>query len=100
MTIAGRVQLEVDGRIVAAALAAGGGPTLPVRLHAAERMLANQLVTKSLLKEVHSVVMNEFQAIADDYASVHYRKMTAANLLVSEIYQAWRKGGDCHVGQP
>ncbi|MNF81910.1 putative xanthine dehydrogenase subunit C [compost metagenome] len=93
VTVAGRLSLHADGRIACIALAAGGGNAVPVRFSNLEAELLGKLLSKSVLQMIHKGVMAELHAVADDYAGVAYRKQTAANLIVSQCYKAWRKGG-------
>ena len=56
-------------------------------------------LSKAVLQTLHKGVMADFNAVADDYAGVTYRKQTAANLIISECYKAWRKGGGAYAPQ-
>ncbi|WNR45067.1 FAD binding domain-containing protein [Paenibacillus roseipurpureus] len=100
VTVAGRLTLEPDGTIAHIAIAVGGGSAVPSRLTRAEAGVVGKPLSKSTLKALHQDVMADFQAVADDYAGVSYRKQTAANLIISECYKAWRKGGGGHASQP
>ncbi|SDO59572.1 carbon-monoxide dehydrogenase medium subunit [Paenibacillus sp. yr247] len=93
VTVAGRLTLRADGKIEAIALAAGGGSAVPARFKDLEAAAIGQPLSKGLLQFLHKGVSAGFDAVADDYAGVSYRKQTAANLIVSECYRAWRKGG-------
>ena len=93
VTVAGRLTLGTDGTLTSIALAAGGGSAVPARFKDLEAAAMGQPLSKELLKYLHKGVLAEFDAVADDYAGVTYRKQTAANLIVSECYKAWRKGG-------
>ncbi|MNY81071.1 hypothetical protein D3C86_2224420 [compost metagenome] len=55
--------------------------------------------SKAVLQTLHKGVMADFNAVPDDYAGVAYRKQTAANLIISECYKAWRKGGGANAPQ-
>ncbi|NOU99571.1 FAD binding domain-containing protein [Paenibacillus planticolens] len=93
VTVAGRIRIEADGTVAAIALSAGGGSAVPSRFTELEDALAGKLLIKEVLQILHKGVSDSFDAVADDYAGAAYRKMTAANLIVSECYKAWRKGG-------
>ncbi|MBD0383358.1 FAD binding domain-containing protein [Paenibacillus sedimenti] len=100
VTVAGRLSLSEDGTIRALAIAAGGGNAIPARFEELEAAVTGQALTKPLLQSLHAGILEQFNAVADDYAGVPYRKQTAANLIVSELYKAWRKGGGSDVSQP
>jgi carbon-monoxide dehydrogenase medium subunit len=93
VTVAGRLSLGKDGTLTRIALAAGGGSAVPARFKDLEAAASGRPLSKELLKYLHKGVFAEFDAVADDYAGVTYRKQTAANLIVSECYKAWQKGG-------
>ncbi|MGG1518300.1 FAD binding domain-containing protein [Paenibacillus oryzisoli] len=95
VTVAGRLTFQPDGMIASARLAAGGGSAIPGRLTQAEALLTGQPLSKALLKKLHSAAYEQCAAVPDDYVGIAYRKTTAANLIVSECYKAWRgsKGG-------
>ncbi|MFD0694370.1 FAD binding domain-containing protein [Paenibacillus sp. GCM10027628] len=100
VTVAGRLSLGSDGTIIALALAAGGGNAIPARFEELEAAAVGQKLSKLLLQSLHAGVLAQFDAVADDYAGISYRKQTAANLIVSELYKAWRKGGGSDAGKP
>lgn len=93
VTVAGMLTLGADGTLASIALAAGGGSAVPARFSDLEATAVGQPLSKELLQSLHKGVIAGFDAVADDYAGVSYRKQTAANLIVSECYKAWRKGG-------
>lgn len=99
VTIAGRLSIRADGTIAHIALAAGGGMAIPARFSNLEAEMIGKPLTKAVLQSLHKGVMTDFDAVADDYAGVAYRKQTAANLIISECYKAWRKGGGAHAPQ-
>jgi xanthine dehydrogenase C subunit len=100
VTIAGRLSLHVNGTISSLALAAGGGSAVPARFEELEAAAVGQPLSKALLLSLHAGVLEQFKPVADDYAGVPYRKLTAANLIVSELVKAWRKGGGSGVVKP
>jgi xanthine dehydrogenase C subunit len=97
VTVAGRLSLHVDGTVTDIALAAGGGNAVPARFSALEAGIIGKPLTKAVLQILHKGVMADFNAVADDYAGVAYRKQTAANLIISECFKAWRKGGGAYA---
>lgn len=97
VTVAGSLRMDADGTIVAIALSAGGGSAIPARFTELEDAVTGKLLSKEVLKSLHKGVSEGFEAVADDYAGVDYRKITAANLIVSECYKAWRKGGGAYA---
>ncbi|MDR6554614.1 FAD binding domain-containing protein [Paenibacillus qinlingensis] len=99
VTVAGRISLLADGTIADIALAVGGGNAIPARLSALEAEMRGKPLSKAGLQHLHKGVMADFNAVTDDYAGVAYRKQTAANLIVSECYKAWRKGGGAYASQ-
>ncbi|MZQ80638.1 hypothetical protein GQF01_00520 [Paenibacillus sp. 5J-6] len=97
VTVAGSLRMDADGTIVAIALSAGGGSAIPARFTELEDAVTGKLLSKEVLQTLHKGVSEGFEAVADDYAGVDYRKITAANLIVSECYKAWRKGGGAYA---
>ncbi|WP_341282599.1 FAD binding domain-containing protein [Paenibacillus sp. FSL H8-0537] len=81
--IVSSVQHIVDVR-----LAAGGGQTAPKRLEHTELLLKDAKLDRSLLHSCYTSVMEHFHPIGDVFASESYRKKTAANLIVSELWKA------------
>ncbi|OAS13410.1 FAD binding domain-containing protein [Paenibacillus oryzisoli] len=97
VTVAGRLSLQADGMVINIALAAGGGNTIPVRFTDLEAGMIGKPLNKAVLQGLHKGVIADFNAVADDYAGVAYRKLTAANLIISECFKAWRKGGGAYA---
>lgn len=97
VTVAGSLRIEADGTLAAIALSAGGGSAVPARFTELEDTVTGKLLSKEVLQTLHKGVSEGFDAVADDYAGSAYRKMTAANLIVSECYKAWRKGGGAYA---
>ncbi|OPH54920.1 hypothetical protein BC351_29795 [Paenibacillus ferrarius] len=93
VTVAGRLRLAPDRTIQGIAIAAGGGSAVPARFNELEAITIGQPLSKQLLQSLHKGISEGFNAVADDYAGVAYRKQTAANLIVSECYKIWRRGG-------
>lgn len=97
VTVAGRLSLQADGTVTDIALAAGGGNAVPARFAALEAGMIGKPLTKAAMQMLHKGVIADFNAVADDYAGVAYRKQTAANLIISECFKAWRKGGGAYA---
>lgn len=93
VTVALSAGARADGRIADIAIAAGGGRTIPHRLRAAERLLKGQRVGGELLREVHQAAMKGYKPAPDPFATEAYRKQTAANLIVAELWERLGAGG-------
>ncbi len=81
--------IRPDGSIAEAAIVAGGGQTIPQRMFLAEKALKGRRPDRELLADVHRHVMNEFDAKPDPFASDEYRRKTAANLIVAELWRTF-----------
>ncbi|WP_150273061.1 FAD binding domain-containing protein [Paenibacillus tepidiphilus] len=68
-------------------LAAGGGSGRPQRLAAAEALLEGAELSRSLLGAVYEAVEHGFASYDDPFAGEQYKKKTAGNLIVSELWQ-------------
>jgi xanthine dehydrogenase C subunit len=88
VTIALNGGLKTDGTVADIAIAAGGGQTIPHRLAAAEKMLKGQVLNRELLGEVHQSIIDQYNPKSDAFATDSYRKKTAANLIVTELWKA------------
>ncbi|KRE71927.1 FAD binding domain-containing protein [Paenibacillus sp. Soil750] len=97
VTVAGRLSLQADGTVRNIALAAGGGNAVPARFTDLEAGMIGKPLNKAALQMLHKGVIADFNAVADDYAGVAYRKQTAANLIISECFKAMRKGGGAYA---
>ncbi|KRF01137.1 hypothetical protein ASG89_26405 [Paenibacillus sp. Soil766] len=97
VTVAGRLSLRADGAVAEIALAAGGGNAVGARFSVLEAEMIGKPLSKAVLQTLHKDVMADFNAVADDYAGVAYRKQTAANLIISECFKVWRKGGGAYA---
>lgn len=81
--------LKPDGSIAEVAIAVGGGQTIPQRMFLAEKALKGQRPGHELLADVHRHVMNQFVTKSDPFASDDYRRKTAANLIVAELWRTF-----------
>ncbi|WP_141502878.1 FAD binding domain-containing protein [Paenibacillus luteus] len=69
-------------------IALGGGQTVPVRLEGLEKEISGADVDGQLLRHVYDRTIELFEPREDLFASAAYRKSTAANLIVSELWKA------------
>lgn len=69
-------------------IAAGGGSGRPQRLYAAESMLEGTLYQERILPALYEVVESTFETYSDPFATETYKKKTAGNLVVSELWKA------------
>jgi xanthine dehydrogenase C subunit len=88
VTIALNGGLKADGTVADIAVAAGGGQTIPQRLAAVEKLLKGQALNRELLGEVHQSIIDHYNPKSDPFATDAYRKKTAANLIVKELWKA------------
>jgi xanthine dehydrogenase C subunit len=87
VTVALSGGLKANGAIDRVAIAAGGGQTIPHRLPSVEKLLKDQPLSAELLAEAHALIVEHYKPKADPFASDHYRKVTAANLIVTELWK-------------
>lgn len=85
VTVAGCCMRKNDGTITHIRLAVGGGETPPQRLQFSERLLQGVSIRDTVVEEVYSNVLEEFQPVSDAFASAYYRKQIAANVIASEL---------------
>jgi xanthine dehydrogenase C subunit len=78
-----------DGRFADIRIAAGGGSAVPQRLAASEALLRGTIRGESIYGSLYRAVYEEYEACPDAFASADYRKKTAGNLVVSEIWRAF-----------
>jgi CO/xanthine dehydrogenase FAD-binding subunit len=72
--VAAVVTVEADGSIVDARLALGAAAPVPLRARQAEALLAGQVLTDELWREVGAVAAREAEPIDDQRASAEYRR--------------------------
>ncbi|MFC5532401.1 FAD binding domain-containing protein [Cohnella yongneupensis] len=87
VTVAMSGSLKPDGAIKEVVIAAGGGQTIPQRMHAAEKALKGRLPDRELLIEVHGHVEKQFVPKTDPLVSDAYRRKTAANLVAAALWR-------------
>jgi len=72
--VAAAVTVEADGSIVDARLALGAAAPVPLRARQAEALLAGQVLTDELWREVGATAAREAEPIDDQRASAEYRR--------------------------
>jgi xanthine dehydrogenase C subunit len=87
VTVALNCGLKADGKVADIRIAAGGGQTIPHRLSAAEKLLKGQTLNQELLAAVHQSIVDGYKPKSDPLATDAYRKKTAANLIVTELWK-------------
>jgi len=73
-SVAAAVTVDVNGSIVDARLALGAVAPVPLRARQAEALLAGQVLTDELCREVGAVAAREAEPIDDQRASAEYRR--------------------------
>lgn len=71
-------------------IALGGGQTIPLRLEDLEKELTGEAVDTPLLQHAYNRILQLYEPREDLFASAGYRKKTAANVIVSELWKAAR----------
>ncbi|MUT67067.1 FAD binding domain-containing protein [Paenibacillus sp. NEAU-GSW1] len=94
VTIALTGSLNADGRWKDIRIAAGGGQTVPRRLEAAEAELNDKAADAHSLSAVYNGILAAFEPKGDAFASADYRRKTAANIVVSELWSAAKRLAD------
>ena len=79
-----------EPRLYGVRIAAGGGSGRPRRLRGAEAVLEGNVYDDRLLPVLYEAVVNDFETYNDPFASEDYKKKTAGNLIVSELWKAFR----------
>jgi len=74
VAVAAAVTVEADGSIVDARLALGAVAPVPLRARQAEALLAGQVLTDELWREVGATAAREAEPIDDQRASAEYRR--------------------------
>lgn len=69
-------------------IALGGGQTIPQRLGQLEKEIIEAAVDARLLQHVYDRILQLYEPREDMFASAAYRKTTAANLVVTELWKA------------
>ncbi|UUZ78952.1 FAD binding domain-containing protein [Paenibacillus sp. P26] len=87
VTAAGYGLWHRDGSCACVRLAVGGGSSIPRRLLETERLLASRTLNSGQLKQVQQSILEESIGCSDAFATKEYRRLTAANLIVSELWK-------------
>lgn len=86
-----------SGKLIDLKIAVGGGQTVACRLEEVEQEVTGAIVDAALLQHVYARTQQCFEPREDVFASRDYRKKTAANLIVTELWKAiggsTRQGG-------
>lgn len=91
VTVAISAWIDTEHRFREVRIAAGGGTGRPQRLSRAEAMLEDEVYTDSLLPALYEVVENSFETYGDPFATELYKKKTAGNLLVAELWKVMNR---------
>ncbi|WP_410513996.1 FAD binding domain-containing protein [Paenibacillus sp. BR2-3] len=89
VTVAITATIDAGHQISGVRIAAGGGSGRPQRLGAAEAILEGAVYEESLLAILYEAVVNSFETYSDPFASEAYKKKTAGNLIVSELWKSF-----------
>ncbi|WP_424765511.1 FAD binding domain-containing protein [Paenibacillus sp. sgz302251] len=76
------------GRVQELRIAVGGGQTIARRLEEIEQKAIGKTVDTLLLRDMYEAIIEHYEPREDVFASAAYRKRTAANLIVTELWQA------------
>lgn len=88
VTIAFHGELGADGRWNKIAIAAGGGSGMAMRLPESEQLLLGVEASVMQASSLAATVMTEFETYSDAFATEHYRKQTAGNMLGAGLWEA------------
>ena len=80
--------LTNSGELKEIRIALGGGQTIPQRLGQLEKEIIEASVDARLLQHVYDRILELYEPREDIFASAAYRKTTAANLIVTELWKA------------
>ncbi|MFA9560252.1 FAD binding domain-containing protein [Evansella sp. AB-rgal1] len=87
VTVAAKwISVESDS-IQSIAISAGGGSAIPMRLSKAEQVLEMQKRNKLYYPKIQKVIKEEYEPATDAFASGEYRKIMAANVILSEFHK-------------
>ena len=87
VSVAVRLGLKASG-VTLARIAFGGVAEQALRLPALEQALQGQIITDSLMADLHEQVRASLNPISDVRASRDYRREMAANLIVRALKEA------------
>lgn len=91
--------IDSQGYMSDVRVAAAGGQTTASRLHMLEQALNEKKLDQDRISVAYHLVLEQFEPRGDIFASVDYRKVTAANLIASELWTlsntlVTREGGE------
>ncbi|MGF9696324.1 FAD binding domain-containing protein [Paenibacillus sp. MABNR03] len=88
VTIAFHGEMGSDGRWNKVAIAAGGGSGMAMRLPESEQLLRSGEASIMQATALGSTAASEFVTYSDAFATEHYRKQTAGNMLGAGLWEA------------
>jgi len=88
VTIAFRGEIGTDGTWKKVAIAAGGGSGMAMRLPESEQLLLSGKASIMQTTALADAAASEFVTYGDAFATEHYRKRTAGNLLGAGLWEA------------
>lgn len=88
VTIAFRGEIGTDGTWKKVAIAAGGGSGMAMRLPESEQLLLSGKASIMQTTALADAAASEFVTSGDAFATEHYRKRTAGNLLGAGLWEA------------
>jgi carbon-monoxide dehydrogenase medium subunit len=91
VSVAVRLTVDDDSRIVKARIALGSVATRPIRARSAEKVLAGRSITESLIAQSASVAAGEASPISDLRASSDYRRHMVEVLVRRTLISAWQE---------
>lgn len=90
VTVGMTATIDTGRRLSSVRIAAGGGSGRPQRLTTAESILEDNVYEERLLPLLYEAVFSDFATYSDPFASEAYKKKTAGNLIVSELWKAFK----------
>jgi xanthine dehydrogenase C subunit len=90
VTAAIKGSLASDGVLQEIRIALGGGQTVPQRLEQLEKEIVGAPLDSQLLQHVYDRIIQLYEPREDLFASAAYRRTTAANIIVTELWKATR----------
>ncbi|WP_379132812.1 FAD binding domain-containing protein [Paenibacillus sp. sgz500958] len=88
VTVALAATLSAERRMTNVRIAAGGGSGRPQRLQSAEAVLEGAVYEEQMLPAIFEAVAGSFETYTDPFATEAYKKKTAGNIVVSELWKA------------
>ncbi|WP_082197957.1 FAD binding domain-containing protein [Bacillus sp. FJAT-26390] len=90
VTAAIKGAISNNGNLEHIRIALGGGQTIPQRLEQLEMEIVGAAVDAKLLQHVYDRIPELYEPREDLFASAAYRKATAANVIVAELWKVAR----------